>query len=254
MSNLNFDQVAANQNQKEVTINDAFDQVDDALTEHLAVDLSAADVSLTTDQWTRNWFFEMSGHTVARTVTLPPTKRPAVVKNAGTGAVTLQVLGGGSAVVQPAQTVMIYNDGANLTVSGGSAPTVSLDKARVYLNTATDTTSAGWQKIPLDAVDFDTNSLWDVANKRIVPKKAGYYQVTVRMRTNTAGSSVVSVALNGSGKVGVGSDGNANATGGMATVYCNGTTDYIELKAFANSVRALTTGTFDTWLSVLGPF
>lgn len=119
MPNLNLDQVSSNQNQKEVTINDQADQIDSALTDRLVLDLSAAGVTLTADQWTRNWFFEMGGHTVARTVTLPPTKRPGVVKNAGTGVLTLQVLGGGSAVVQPAQTVMIYNDGANLTVSGG---------------------------------------------------------------------------------------------------------------------------------------
>lgn len=123
MANLNLDQVASNQNQKEVTINDAFGQVDSALTDRLALDLSTAGVTLTAAQWTRNWFFECTGHTVARTVILPATKRPAVVRNAGTGEVTLQVMGGGSAVVAVDQAVMIFNDGVNLAiVGGGSGP------------------------------------------------------------------------------------------------------------------------------------
>lgn len=254
MANLNLPQVASNQNQKEVTINDAFDQVDDALTEHLTVDLSVADVALTADQWTRNWFFEMSGHTVARTVTLPPTKRPAMFKNSGTGAVTLQVSGGGSAVVQPGQAVMIYGDGVNLSTVGGSAPVPTIDKIRVYLNTAANTTTAGWQKVPLDAVDFDTNALWDAANKRIVPKQAGYYQVAVRTMTNTTGYSSPALYLNGTINSLIGSDASSSANGGSVLVYCNGTTDYIELFIYCTGVRAFGTGKFGNWLSLIGPF
>lgn len=166
MSNLNFDQVAANQNQKEVTINDAFDQVDGALTEHLTVDLSAADVTLTADQWTRNWFFECMGHTVARTVTLPAMKRPAVVKNAGTGALTLQVMGGGTAVVQAAQTVMVYNDGANLAVTGGgsSYPAMAGNAGKVLaVNAGED--GVQWVGLSAAPINADTQpavaSDWD---------------------------------------------------------------------------------------------
>lgn len=159
MPNLNLDQVASNQNQKEVTINDAFAQVDEALTEALTVDLSAGDAALTADQWTRNWLFNCSGHTVTRTLTMPATKRPAVVKNAGIGMVTLQVVGGGSAVVQPGQTVMVYNDGANLTVAGGGLSDAPSDGGTYARK------NAAWVGVPVPPVTADTKpdtpSDWD---------------------------------------------------------------------------------------------
>jgi hypothetical protein len=131
------------------------------------------------------------------------------------------------------------------------------DKAGVFLNTAANTTTAGWQKVPLDTVFFDTAGLWDSVNKRIKPRKAGYYLVSGRARTNTAGALATAVGLNGAQYQGIGVDPGANtvlADGATSLIYCNGTSDYIELYVFTTVARAYTVSGFDTWLNVVGPF
>jgi hypothetical protein len=163
MPNLDLDQVAANQNQKEVTINTALDQLDGALTEQLTLDLSAAGVTLTAVQWTRNWLFLLSGHTVARTVTIPATKRPAIFKNTGTAPVTIQVdAGGGSLVIAADQTVLAYCDGVNLTSVGGgvSAFTALTDTFASYAGKGGQTL-----RVKADASGIETAATYPDAPK-----------------------------------------------------------------------------------------
>jgi hypothetical protein len=105
-NNLDLSQVAANQDQKEVTINDQAGELDAAFTERLAVDLTSASVTLTDAQFRRNMLFSCSGNAVARTLTVPAIKRSLfIVKNGGTaalnvvrGSTSLEVLAGGLAV------------------------------------------------------------------------------------------------------------------------------------------------------------
>lgn len=129
------------------------------------------------------------------------------------------------------------------------------DKARAYLATAQNS-STSWAKANLDATGYDTNSIWDGTNKRFVPKKAGYYLCNIRARTATAGQLVVAVAVNGTLLTAAGADVTTTTlgTGGSAMAYCNGSTDYLEMFALANSARAYTTGNFDTFMEVVGPF
>lgn len=138
-----------------------------------------------------------------------------------------------------------------------SDPRVSRDKIMVYLNTAANTHGTStFAKVPLDTVYFDTNGLWDATNKRIVPKKAGYYLVTGRLRTNTPGASTAAATLNTNvASQALGGDvGTANqAVGGTTLMYCNGTTDYLELFTYSATVRAYTVGLFDTYMNVVGP-
>lgn len=129
------------------------------------------------------------------------------------------------------------------------------DCAAVYLATATNSTTAGWQKVPVDTATFDTGSIWVAGTKRIVPKKAGKYLVTVRARTGTASAiGAVAVWLNGATAMNVGAEGALTGGGGSCLVHCNGTTDYIELYAYLTTVRAYTTGPVDNYLHVVGPF
>ncbi len=129
------------------------------------------------------------------------------------------------------------------------------DCLSVYLGTAANSTTAGWQKVPLDTVSFDTGGIWVAATKRVVPKKAGKYSVTVRARTGTASAiGAVAVRLNGATAAKVGAEGALTGGGGSCLVHCNGTTDYIELYAYLTTVRAYTTGSADNYLHVVGPF
>ncbi len=152
-----------------------------------------------------------------------------------------------------------YDEGdeVSLIFKGGvwAVQTSYFDKARAYLNTATNTTTAGWQKVPVDTVEFDTNSIFDTTNKRFIPKKAGYYQVNLRARTGTAGTLVLGIGKNGTQVKAAGDDiGSVYALGGSTLIYCNGTTDYLEMFVYATAARALTTGSFDTYVEVCGPF
>lgn len=71
--NLALSQVGSNQTQKEVTINDKGGQLDAAITENLAVDMSGGNVTLTDLQFRRNITFRCSGQTAARDLTISTT-------------------------------------------------------------------------------------------------------------------------------------------------------------------------------------
>lgn len=153
---------------------------------------------------------------------------------------------------------LVAGSGVSVTVNDG-ADTITIatnfDKARAYLNTAANTTTAGWQKVPVDTVEFDTNSIFDTTNKRFIPKKAGYYQVNLRARTGTTGTLVLAIGKNGTQVKAAGDDiGSAYALGGSTLIYCNGTTDYLEMFVYTTEARAYTTGSFDTFVEVFGPF
>lgn len=163
-----------------------------------------------------------------------------------------------------ARTTVIASSNGGSLVSFTAAPTVFgvvpaskilpvLDKAAMYLAGAVDTTSAGWQKIPIDTVMFDTASITDTTNKRITPKRPGYYQVNARVKTATSATLVIAVGLNGSISALVGADAVLYAAGGSAMIYCNGTTDYLELWCYAATVRAITNTSVDTYMQVYGP-
>lgn len=137
----------------------------------------------------------------------------------------------------------------------GRDGTGTLDKVRVYLATATNSGTGGWQKVPMDTVAYDTGSIWNATNKRVIPKSAGYYLVNMRVRRSTAAGLVAGVGVNGSSVRQVGTDaGSVFASGGSALVYCNGTADYIEAYAWTNTAYAYTNLAGDTWLEVIGPF
>ncbi len=134
------------------------------------------------------------------------------------------------------------------------------DNAMAHLAGAFNTSVLNaWGKIPIDTVDWDTGSLWNAANKRFIPTRAGYYMVTGRVRVNTAINNAVAVAiaLNGTISQTVGNDPSTSvsiAVGGATMVHCNGTTDYIELFMYQSQVRTVTATFLDTYLGLVGPF
>lgn len=125
-NNLNLPQVAAAQNQKEVTINQTTGLVDAAVTENLAVDLAAGNVTLTSTQFRQAVTFTCAGHTVARALAVPAIKRLFVVVNNGTADVTV-TLGSSTVVVAPDSAGLVYNNGTTIKgiASGGSGGAAS---------------------------------------------------------------------------------------------------------------------------------
>jgi hypothetical protein len=150
-------------------------------------------------------------------------------------------------------------DGTTVTSASGvlsAGAGAGTDKIKVYMSGALNThADSTFKKIALDAVSYDTNSIWDSSNKRVIPKKAGYYAYFLRLRTNSSGANVTAIGFNGSAFEGAGPDFGTSVlgTGGSGIIQCNGSTDYLELFAFSSSSRTVTTGTFDSYMEVVGP-
>ena len=135
--NLAVAHVAASQNQKEVTINDAVDALDNAMNRALSVVMADADLTLTTSQANRHGLVVLTGSlTAPRLVTLPANHRRLALRNATAGghAVTVGYVGGGATVaVAPDSTALLVGDGTDLYgVAGGGAETLAgLDDVNV---------------------------------------------------------------------------------------------------------------------------
>lgn len=116
-NNLNLDQVAANQDQKEVTINDQAGQLDAALTEILDVDFtganSAGEITLTATEFRRHFEFRVTGITGAKTINLPASIKRAifsVVNEDSADSVTIQK-GSASFAVAAGSRALFSTDG-----------------------------------------------------------------------------------------------------------------------------------------------
>ena len=94
-------------------------------------------------------------------------------------------------------------------------------------------TSATFTKILFQTELFDTNNYF--LNSTFTPLIAGYYQINAYLSPNVASTRVlVNLYKNGT-RLYVLSDvggSSANTSGGSTLVYCNGSTDYIEIYGY----------------------
>lgn len=111
-----------------------------------------------------------------------------------------------------------------------------------YLNVDQTISNSTQTKIQYGSEYFDTNNNYDsTTNYRFTPTVAGYYQIngTLQIQGNATGTLQLSIFKNGSRYIGLSGVLNSALlnpiTSGSAIVYCNGTTDYIELYVFQSS-------------------
>lgn len=131
---LAIEQVSASQNQKEVTINDAIEALENATNRKLAVSFaSSATVTLSDSQITRNFLFEATGATAAATLRVPNTvngsnlNRIFAVRNASGQSLTVKFVSGvGTTVVIPdgETRLLAATGGLNVRVAA-EPPTVA---------------------------------------------------------------------------------------------------------------------------------
>lgn len=92
--------------------------------------------------------------------------------------------------------------------------------------------------VSFDFEEYDTNNNYNPTTSRFTPTVAGYYFVTMRLTMNSgaAGSATISLLKNGSVEkyiaYGEWTSTKSVTVQGSALVYCNGTTDYLELSAY----------------------
>ena len=99
--------------------------------------------------------------------------------------------------------------------------------------------SATWTKVQLNSEEFDTNNCFDsTTNYRFTPTVAGYYQFSGAIAfSGTVGRTLVSFWKNGAEyKTGIDLSTGVTKLNTSALIYCNGTTDYIELYGYCVGV------------------
>jgi hypothetical protein len=128
--NLAITHVAAAQNQKEVTINDAIDALDGATQGVLSLDFTSGHLSLSDAQFRGAFVLKATGVSAARDLAVPAIQRLFAVNNiAGTAAVTVK-RGAAAIEVAAGAVTLFHTDGSTngLASLGGSAAS-----ARTYL-------------------------------------------------------------------------------------------------------------------------
>jgi hypothetical protein len=123
--NLAIAHVAASQNQKEVTINDSFDALDRAMTDTLALDLSAGSLALTAAQLRSAFVLHPMGALTGPTAILVPQIRRVFALLNTDAAFAITVERGASAIaVEPGESALLICDGTadGLFRVGPSAP------------------------------------------------------------------------------------------------------------------------------------
>ena len=137
-------------------------------------------------------------------------------------------------------------------------------KARAYRKAEQNIDADGYTKVAIDTVSFDTEGVVDTTNNRITPNLAGYYQVSGQIYVGGVrdGEEVFSGIYKNGAVAAWGSRSpsgiyRANISPVTNLIYCNGTTDYLELWAYNSysSPLPLSAGkSYQNYISVLGPF
>jgi hypothetical protein len=120
-----------------------------------------------------------------------------------------------------------------------------------YNNTSQTLSGSTYTKITCNVKEFDTNSYYDnTTNYRFTPLVAGYYQFTAGIGIATTQTEIlVTFYKNGSQFKQVQNTGNAStsATSGSALIYCNGSTDYVELYGLISTGQNLAPQSYLTY-------
>jgi hypothetical protein len=120
-------EVAASQDQKEVTINDAIIALENAGNAVLAVTFASNAATLSAAQFKGSACFSCSGQSANAVLTVPLAKRLFVVNNTGSFQVTVGGASGTTAVVAAASAGLIYCDATNCVAVGGGPSTTPYD-------------------------------------------------------------------------------------------------------------------------------
>jgi hypothetical protein len=161
------------------------------------------------------------------------------------GSITLSspAVAGSNTVTMPAAS--------GVCMVSGNMPAFS-----AYANTIQTLTSGTFTKIILDTKQYDTNNNFDsTTNYRFTPTVAGYYQITgnLLLQSTTSITRVIGnfykngVALTRFFDLSISNTTAPYYINGTSLLYMNGSTDYLELYAFASGTATIyVNGSFPT--------
>jgi hypothetical protein len=121
--NLAIAHVAAAQNQKEVTVNDAIDKLDLASNDTVDIDCSAGSTTVSAADYRENFLIRLTGTPAADfTLTLPDGKRVAALHNTSGRTVTVRTATLGATVtLRSGELSIVGSRGTNLVALAASA-------------------------------------------------------------------------------------------------------------------------------------
>jgi hypothetical protein len=152
-----------------------------------------------------------------------------VIQGDTSGSITLAapLVAGSNTITLPAAT--------GTAMVSGNMPAFSAYRSSSNQSFSTST----WTKVQLNSEEFDTNNCFDsTTNYRFTPTVAGYYQFSGAIAfSGTVGRSLVSFWKNGAEyKTGIDLSTGVIKLNTSALIYCNGTTDYVELYGYCVGV------------------
>jgi len=110
-----------------------------------------------------------------------------------------------------------------------------------YAGTVTSLSGGAFTKVLFDTEEFDTNS--NFASSKFTPTVAGYYQINGAVSVGTGTQLVCSIYKNGSEyKRGTNITVSSNQSVSSSVLYCNGSTDYVEIYCYSGVLQNTNTG------------
>ena len=165
-----------------------------------------------------------------------PTVTNPILGGATSGGVTLAVpaVAGSNTATLPAATGTV--------MVSGNMPAFS-----AYGTAFQSVASSTFVKMAFNTKDFDTNSNYDTSTYRFTPTVGGYYQINATISAGTAVTGAVQIAIYKNGSIYSYGTNIPNANLGpnavvSNVVFCNGSTDYIEIYGYQTSGGSINLG------------
>ena len=143
-----------------------------------------------------------------------------------------------------------YNGSAWVSVATSATSPVSGPAFSAYLANTQTVTASTTTKVNFDTELFDTNN--NFASSRFTPTMAGYYQVNAAIQFLGTTNSSISIYKTGSNYqqgVYTGINGGNPVLTISSLVYCNGSTDYIEIYGNNASGTSFNGNILITWFN-----
>jgi len=131
-------------------------------------------------------------------------------------------------------------------------------KFRAYANNTDALSSETFNVVILDTVTYNPqNQPILQSNGSLIPTRPGYYQVSFNatVANDNSTNTVCSLYKNGAEEIRGSEGASVYTSGGSGLVYCNGTTDYLQIMVYVASATNTTGGSkAQSFVSLVGPF
>jgi hypothetical protein len=191
--NLAIEHILQSQAQKEVTANEAFDALDQAMNDFTTLDVSAGNTTVSADDFTRNVLLVLTGTPAGvLDLTVPASKRLFIVQNE-CGQDVAVTAGAGAQVLTSGQRRLLYGDGTNIVAiapdfastgaGGGGGSGFPVFKGALIKRTTNLAIASGVQTtLAWESEVYDTDGFADVAaqpTRLTVPSGKGITRLQV---------------------------------------------------------------------------